>query len=38
VLTALRYAKGLAAGSVVVTILCDGGGRYLSEEFWGDLS
>ena len=38
VLAALRYAKGLAAGSVVVTVLCDGGDRYLSEEFWGDLS
>jgi cysteine synthase B len=37
VLAALRYARGLAPGSVVVTILCDGGGRYLSEEFWGDL-
>jgi cysteine synthase B len=36
VLAALRYAKGLARGSVVVTVLCDGGGRYLSEEFWGD--
>jgi cysteine synthase B len=37
VLAALRYAKGLAPGSVVVTVLCDGGGRYLSEEFWGEL-
>jgi cysteine synthase len=37
VLAALRYARGLAPGSVVVTVLCDGGGRYLSEEFWGDL-
>jgi cysteine synthase B len=37
VLAALRYAKGLAPGAVVVTVLCDGGGRYLSEEFWGDL-
>lgn len=37
VLAALRYAKGLAQGSVVVTVLCDGGGRYLSEEFWGTL-
>jgi cysteine synthase B len=37
VIAALRYAKGLAPGSVVVTVLCDGGGRYLSEEFWGDL-
>jgi len=31
---ALRYARGLPAGSVVVTVLCDGGARYLSEEFW----
>lgn len=37
VLAALRYAKRLAPGSVVVTVLCDGGGRYLSEEFWGTL-
>ncbi len=36
VAAALRYARGLAPGSVVVTILCDGGGRYLSEEFWGE--
>ena len=34
VIAALRYAQGLPRGSVVVTILCDGGGRYLSEEFW----
>ena len=34
VAAALRYAQGLAEGSVVVTVLCDGGGRYLSEEFW----
>lgn len=37
VLAALRYAEGLSQGSVVVTVLCDGGGRYLSEEFWGTL-
>jgi cysteine synthase B len=37
VIAALRYAKLLAPGSVVVTILCDGGGRYLSEEFWGEF-
>src|ERR1051326_1379435 len=36
VLAALRYAKGLPPGSVVVTVLCDGGSRYLSEDFWGD--
>jgi len=35
-LAALRYAQQLSHGSVVVTILCDGGGRYLSEDFWGD--
>ena len=34
VLAALRYARTLPRGSVVVTVLCDGGGRYLSEEFW----
>jgi cysteine synthase B len=33
---ALRYAAGLRPGSVVVTVLCDGGGRYLSEGFWGE--
>jgi len=36
VLAALRYAQKLPPGSVVVTILCDGGSRYLSEEFWGE--
>jgi S-sulfo-L-cysteine synthase (O-acetyl-L-serine-dependent) len=36
VAAALNYARGLGAGSVVVTVLCDGGGRYLSEEFWGE--
>ena len=34
VAAALRYAQGLGPGSVVVTVLCDGGGRYLGEEFW----
>ena len=33
---ALRLAAGLRPGSVVVTVLCDGGGRYLSEGFWGE--
>jgi cysteine synthase B len=37
VLAALRYARRLPPGSVVVTLLCDGGGRYLSEDFWGEL-
>ena len=35
VLAALRYAQQLPPGSVIVTVLCDGGGRYLSEDFWG---
>ena len=34
VFAALRLAHGLPRGSVVVTILCDGGSRYLSEHFW----
>jgi S-sulfo-L-cysteine synthase (O-acetyl-L-serine-dependent) len=36
VFAALRLARTLAAGSVVVTILCDGGERYLSESYWED--
>jgi S-sulfo-L-cysteine synthase (O-acetyl-L-serine-dependent) len=31
---ALRLAQTLPAGSLVVTILCDGGERYLSESYW----
>jgi len=34
VFAAVRLARRLPSGSVVVTVLCDGGGRYLSEEFW----
>jgi cysteine synthase B len=34
VAAALSYARHLPSGSVVVTILCDGGDRYLSEDFW----
>ncbi|MCA1564433.1 MAG: cysteine synthase family protein [Acidobacteria bacterium] len=34
VFAALRLARGLAPGAVVVTVLCDGGGKYLSENFW----
>jgi len=39
VAAALRIAGELAAegrSGTVVTILCDGGGKYLSEEFWDD--
>jgi cysteine synthase B len=35
VYAALQYAKELPAGSVLVTILCDSGTRYLSDAFWG---
>jgi cysteine synthase B len=36
VFAALRLARTLPEGSVVVTVLCDGGERYLSEEFWDE--
>ncbi len=34
VFAAIRLAKKLKESAVVVTILCDGGGKYLSEDFW----
>ncbi len=34
VFAALRLARTLQRDAVVVTVLCDGGGRYLSDEFW----
>ena len=34
---ALQVAKSLKSG-VVVTVLCDGGMKYLNERFWGDGS
>jgi cysteine synthase B len=34
VFAALRLARTLPPGAVVVTVLCDGGGRYLSDGFW----
>jgi cysteine synthase B len=36
VLAALGRAQSLPPGSLVVTVLCDGGGRYLSEDFWDE--
>ena len=36
VFAALSIARSLPSGAVVVTVLCDGGGRYLSEEFWDE--
>ena len=34
VVAALALARALPPNSVVVTILCDGGERYMSEDFW----
>jgi cysteine synthase B len=34
VVAALRVAREARTPATVVTILCDGGGRYLSESFW----
>ena len=34
VYAALCLARELPPGSMVVTVLCDGGGKYLSEHFW----
>jgi cysteine synthase B len=34
--TTLQIAKSAPQGSVLVTILCDGADRYLSERFWED--
>jgi cysteine synthase B len=34
VFAALRLARSLPPGSVVVTVLCDSGTRYLAEPFW----
>jgi S-sulfo-L-cysteine synthase (O-acetyl-L-serine-dependent) len=36
VFAALRFARTLAPGSVLVTVLCDGGEKYLSEHFWDE--
>ncbi|HXG85082.1 MAG TPA: cysteine synthase [Pyrinomonadaceae bacterium] len=34
VFAAIRLAKQLKSEAVIVTVLCDGGGKYLSERFW----
>jgi cysteine synthase B len=34
VFAAVRLARRLKEDAVIVTILCDGGGKYLSEDFW----
>ncbi len=34
VLAAVRLARELDGDAVIVTILCDGGGKYLDDQFW----
>ncbi len=36
VFAALRLAQELKENAVIVTILCDGGGKYLGEKFWDE--
>jgi cysteine synthase B len=36
VLAALNLAKTAPSGSLIVTIICDSGSRYLSDPFWDD--
>ena len=36
VFAAHRLAKTLKTSAVIVTVLCDGGGKYLSENFWDE--
>lgn len=36
VFAAIRMAKTLNQSAVIVTILCDGGGKYLHESFWDE--
>ncbi|MCY7376709.1 MAG: cysteine synthase family protein [Pyrinomonadaceae bacterium] len=36
VFAALRMARELKEEAVIVTILCDGGGKYLNENFWDE--
>ena len=33
---AVRLAESLDGEAVIVTVLCDGGGKYLTDEFWGE--
>ena len=36
VFAAVQLARELPEDSVVVTVLCDGGGKYLNEDFWNE--
>jgi len=38
VLAAVRTAEKLDRDAVIVTVLCDGGGKYLGEAFWKETS
>jgi cysteine synthase B len=33
---ALKFAEALESEAVIVTVLCDGGGKYLDDAFWGE--
>ena len=33
---AIEIAKRLEGEATIVTILCDGGGKYLDEQFWSE--
>ena len=37
VFAALRLAKELKDSAVIVTVLCDGGDKYLGERFWDEI-
>ena len=38
IFAALRLARELKTEAVIVTILCDGGGKYLGEDFWDEAT
>jgi S-sulfo-L-cysteine synthase (O-acetyl-L-serine-dependent) len=37
VFAALQLARQIEEDAVIVTILCDGGGKYLHEDFWNEI-
>ena len=37
VFAAVRLAQELKEDAVIVTILCDGGGKYVHESFWDEV-
>ena len=36
IFAAIRVAKELKEKAVIMTILCDGGGKYVHEKFWDE--